>query len=778
MNRISVLRDKWDSAFLKDNIGNRITKILSAVIAAISVYAITDISPYLTDVSKPIVMASVCIFAILFYFNCQIAAVFYGAILIFIMSGIYPLLILVAGMLCLAGCNSSYIICLIIIITPACIAVGDTALLSYFVFSLGIYFISKIGSSICKLIYPVYFTILGFCFGLYGSFINSYEAEYWIDGGFADYERNWEDISDILGHIVLIVMLNIIAVYVLYKVFSIKNIRFLSIRIDIRDSVCFAVLVIVFVVEYILIPDFSELCIRGSIAAVVIQIVAAYIISRPFASSEILKEISKRQGEADAYIEQVKKGGFPDICRSAKEELADIIGTYIDKSKFETIIDANRMPVNAVVIFGKENSCSYYILKNIEKSINVDITYLNSNDIADEYIKNGCITDFDFINSLNRLGILFISNVEVLFDSGRQDLIYEILDANRLNNKILFIFSTDDIKRIPEKAFGDSRISRVIHADVDSSIIFRDTYALLGVIGQGGSGTVFKAYHRRLNEAVVLKKVNVTGEKDFRERNEVEILKNIKHTYLPKVYDVFEEDNAIYTVMDYIDGKSLQDISMTGQTFEQKRLVKWLRQLCEAVNYLHKLGKPIIHSDIKPANVMITKNDDICLIDFNISRIFNTHDVGSLGLTPGYSPIEQYGNIENYNNILAKYGLKSSAAESLNGFESESYETECIHGLAKGNRKDKLVNYAGEGITEKTDIYSIGATFYKLMTGLRPSLDFYSIKPLEMLSAGYSREFISIIDKCMQINPDDRYEDIAEVINELNNLHRQTGEFE
>ena len=769
MDRISALRNKWDNAFLKDNIGNRITKILCAVIAAVSVYSLTDISPYLTDVSKPIVMAGICIFAILFYFNCQIAVVFYGAILIFIMSGIYPLLILAAGLLCLAGCNSSYIICLIMIITPACIACGDTAL-PYFVFSLGIYFISKIGSNICKLIYPVYFTILGFCFGLYGSFINSHEAEYWIDGGFADYEKNWEDIGYILGHIVLIVMLNIIAAYVLYKVFSIKNIKFLSIQTDIRDSVCFAVLIIVFAAEYILLPNFSELSIRSSIAAAVIQIAAAYIISRPFASSEILKEISKRQGEADAYIEQVKKGGFPDICRSAKEEIADIIGTYVDKNKFETIVDANRMPVNAIVIFGKENSCSYYILKNIEKSIKVDITYLNSKDIADEYIKNGHLTCFDFISSLSRLGILFISNVEALFGSGSEALIYEILDSNRLNNKILFIFSTDDIKRVPEEAFGDGRISRVIHADVDSSIVFRDTYALLGVIGQGGSGTVFKAYHRRLNENVVLKKVNITGEKDLRERNEVEILKNIKHTYLPKVYDVFEEDNAVYTVMDYIDGKSMQDISMTGQTFEQKTLVKWLRQLCEAVNYLHKLEKPIIHSDIKPANVMITKNDDICLIDFNISRIFNAQDMSSPALTPGYAPIEQYGNIENYNNILAKYGVKNSAAEGLNDFNLKSDETELICEVNTGTGNDRLADYAGQGITEKTDIYSIGAAFYKLMTGLRPSLDFYSIKPLEMMTAMYSRELIRIIDKCMQINPDDRYENIEGLIDELGNL--------
>lgn len=99
MDKISGLRNRWDSIFLRDNIGNRLAKILSAIIVAFSVNSMVDISPYLVEIGKPIIVAGICIFAILFYFNCQIAVVFYGAILIFIMSGNWLLLILVNGLL-------------------------------------------------------------------------------------------------------------------------------------------------------------------------------------------------------------------------------------------------------------------------------------------------------------------------------------------------------------------------------------------------------------------------------------------------------------------------------------------------------------------------------------------------------------------------------------------------------------------------------------------------------------------------------------------------------
>src|SRR5690606_24734825 len=74
----------------------------------------------------------------------------------------------------------------------------------------------------------------------------------------------------------------------------------------------------------------------------------------------------------------------------------------------------------------------------------------------------------------------------------------------------------------------------------------------------------------------------------------------------------------------------------------QKKVIKWAIQLIEALVYLHKQNPPIIHSDIKPANIMLTPSDDICLIDFNISSIFTGKGARTIGFSDGYSPPEQY----------------------------------------------------------------------------------------------------------------------------------------
>lgn len=74
-----------------------------------------------------------------------------------------------------------------------------------------------------------------------------------------------------------------------------------------------------------------------------------------------------------------------------------------------------------------------------------------------------------------------------------------------------------------------------------------------------------------------------------------------------------------YTVIDYIDGKDLEHFINDGYVFTESQLIKWLRQLCEVLDYLHCNNPPIIHTDIKPANIIVRDNGDICLIDFGIS---------------------------------------------------------------------------------------------------------------------------------------------------------------
>ena len=209
--------------------------------------------------------------------------------------------------------------------------------------------------------------------------------------------------------------------------------------------------------------------------------------------------------------------------------------------------------------------------------------------------------------------------------------------------------------------------------------IFDGTYRVEQVIGHGGCGLVYKAYHLRLQKYVVIKQIYNENSAGTESRREADILKNLHHPYLPQVYDLVYCDDGIYTVMDYIEGADLESYVLKGCTFSEKDLRRWLHQLLEVLDYLHTRTPPILHSDIKPANIMLTKQGNICLIDFNISL-----DKAQEGAIRGCS--EFYG-----------------APEQI-----------------------ELVRCRRDGITTdirldaRTDLYSLAVSFYTLVTGCIP----------------------------------------------------------
>ena len=167
-----------------------------------------------------------------------------------------------------------------------------------------------------------------------------------------------------------------------------------------------------------------------------------------------------------------------------------------------------------------------------------------------------------------------------------------------------------------------------------------DIYEIKETIGKGGGGTVYKAVHKRLQKDVVIKKIHDSVKEEDR-RNEVDVLKNLKHSYIPSVLDYFTIDGVSYTVMDYIEGESFQSLLDKGVKFKESQVIKYGKQLCEAVEYLHSRKIPVIHGDIKPDNIMLKPDDDICLIDFNISGISEGNKAYTNGFTKGYSAPEQ-----------------------------------------------------------------------------------------------------------------------------------------
>ena len=295
------------------------------------------------------------------------------------------------------------------------------------------------------------------------------------------------------------------------------------------------------------------------------------------------------------------------------------------------------------------------------------------------------------------------------------------------------------------------------------------TYEVIGKIGSGGGGIVYLANHVRLGKKVVLKadKRKITARPEIL-RREVDALKNLSHTYIPQVYDFFVKDETVYTVMDYIEGESFDKPLKRGERFSQPQVVKWARQLLEALCYLHNPvhGTPprgIVHSDIKPANVMLTPHNDICLIDFNIALALGEENI--IGRSDGYASPEHYGIDFSSNSGTATLGdttvLMSDTTDTLPQSESST---------PKSTTSNKMIMPDA-----RSDIYSIGATLYHLVTGEKPAISTGEIKPLREFELPLSEAFIYIVERCMERDPSKRFQTADDLYNAIVNIHKLDG---
>ncbi|PNT91468.1 serine/threonine protein kinase [Clostridium thermosuccinogenes] len=252
--------------------------------------------------------------------------------------------------------------------------------------------------------------------------------------------------------------------------------------------------------------------------------------------------------------------------------------------------------------------------------------------------------------------------------------------------------------------------------------LFEGNYRILSTLGKGGMGTVYLAENIRLGTLWAIKEITrKPGSKTdmFVEPN---ILKKLNHPALPRIFDILEDEESIYLIVDYIDGENLEEILKREGKFPEAKVIDWAKQLCDVLNYLHTFKpNPIIYRDIKPSNIMLTKDEKIKLIDFGIAREYK-EDAGSdtvyIG-TRGYAAPEQYG-----------LGQTSVAS----------------------------------------DIYSLGITMFHLLTGISPMDPSFELKPVRYFDKDLSVGIERIISKCTMYNPSERYSKAMELHTALEQL--------
>ncbi|MGZ6176182.1 MAG: serine/threonine-protein kinase, partial [Candidatus Binataceae bacterium] len=213
-----------------------------------------------------------------------------------------------------------------------------------------------------------------------------------------------------------------------------------------------------------------------------------------------------------------------------------------------------------------------------------------------------------------------------------------------------------------------------------SGTVLQNRYEIERLLGGGGMGTVYLAHDQRLANRYCAVKEMVDHFIDQQQRieaneyfaREADTLAQLKHAAIPAITDRFDDQNRHYLVMEYVEGRNLEEeIAARGGPLPEGLIIDIARQLCDVLAYLHGSTPPVIYRDMKPSNVMLTPRGRVVLIDFGIARLFKSARKGTMIGTLGFAPPEQYqGAIDPRSDI---YSLGATLHYVLTGRDPEKY---------------------------------------------------------------------------------------------------------
>ena len=276
---------------------------------------------------------------------------------------------------------------------------------------------------------------------------------------------------------------------------------------------------------------------------------------------------------------------------------------------------------------------------------------------------------------------------------------------------------------------GASSTGHLVH-----NCLLKQRYRIIGVVGKGGFGAVYKAQDTHsANRLVAVKEMSRSGltpqeiaEATATFKHEALMLADLAHPHLPRIYDHFIDDGRWYLVMDFIEGETLEEhlLKMPGGYLPLKDMLEIAIQLCTVLEYLHTRQPPIIFRDLKPANIMLTPVGSLYLIDFGVARHFKPgkpKDTIPFG-SPGYAAPEQYGRAQT---------------------------------------------------TPHADIYSLGVTLYQMLTGIDPSQTPFHFAPLQLSGQPVPTELTTLIMQMLELDESKRPATTAIVKQELQHIAAQ-----
>lgn len=214
--------------------------------------------------------------------------------------------------------------------------------------------------------------------------------------------------------------------------------------------------------------------------------------------------------------------------------------------------------------------------------------------------------------------------------------------------------------------------------------MFEDRYELKAPLGKGAMGSVYLAYDKKLNKNWAVKVIPKRLERPLFEKNlsELDALKMFNHKNLPRIVDVFENKNSSSIVMDYVDGRSLKDRLQKGDIGASEA---WQisEQICQALIYMHRHIPPVIHGDLKPANIICALDGTVKLVDFGSCISGNQSQLKHISGTLEYMAPECFKGIVNTQTDIFALGKVLKDIMDVSGIRISHIVKKCTNSCAK-----------------------------------------------------------------------------------------------